>query len=117
VQREILDKDETSDLRVYAIWLPFLGATQSAADVSERVLPDARVVHYWDEDAKTSDWFAENVENIDAKAWWDVYYLYGEDAEWEDAPGLLVASGGTIIGRSSELKEAISPLLKGSSAP
>jgi hypothetical protein len=117
VQREILDRNATRDLRVYAIWLPFLGATQGAAEVSERVLPDSRVVHYWDGAAKISDWFAENVENIDAKAWWDVYYLYGEDAEWEDVPGPLVASGGTIIGRNSELGEAITPLIKGSSAP
>lgn len=107
----------TSDLRVYAIWLPFLGATQEAADVSERVLPDARVIHYWDDAAQTSDWFADNVENIDAKAWWDVYYLYGPDAEWRDVPAPLVASGGTVIGRSSELKEAMTPLIQGSSAP
>jgi hypothetical protein len=117
VQREILDESKAANLRVYAVWLPFLGATRAAADVSERVLPDARVVHYWDDAAETSDWFAENVEKIDAKAWWDVYYLYGPDAKWEDVPGPLVASGGTIIGRSSELKEAITPLLKDSSAP
>jgi hypothetical protein len=83
--------------------------------VSERVLPDSRVVHYWDGAAKISDWFAENVENIDAKAWWDVYYLYGEDAEWEDVPG--PSSRRAIIGRNSELGEAITPLIKGSSAP
>ena len=117
MQREILDRNETPDLRVYAIWLPFLGATQGAADVSERVLPDSRVVHLWDGAALTSDWFAANVENTDVKAWWDVFYLYGEDAEWEDVPGPLVASGGTIIGRSSELKEAVTPILKGSPRP
>lgn len=101
---------------MYAIWLPFLGATKGAADVSERVLPDVRVIHYWDNAAETSAWFADNVEDIDAKAWWDVYYLYGPDAQWTDVPGPLVASGGTVIGRSSELKEAITPLLQGSSA-
>jgi hypothetical protein len=115
VQREILDQTETSDLRVYAVWLPFLGATRQAADVSQRVLRDTRVLHYWDGEAAMGDWFAENVEHISAKAWWDVYYLYGPDAEWTEVPGPLVVSGGTVIGRSAELKEAITPLLSDSS--
>jgi hypothetical protein len=117
VQREILDQEATSDLRVYAIWLPFLGGNEEAADVSKRVLPDERVVQYWDGEAITSDWFAENVENTDAAVLWDVFYLYGEDAEWEDVPGPLVASSGTIIGRSSELKKAITPMFRGASGP
>jgi hypothetical protein len=115
VQREILDQSESSNLRVYAVWLPFLGANEQAADVSHRVLPDPRVIHYWDPDAAVSDWFAENVDHITAKAWWDVYYLYGPDARWRDVPGPLIASGGTIIGRSAELKGAITPLLQGAS--
>jgi hypothetical protein len=117
VQREVLDKSDNARLQVYAIWLPLLGASKRAADVSERVLPDSRVIHYWDGDEATSDWFAENVEDIDAVAWWDVYYLYGPDAEWTDIPGPLVASGGTVIARSSELKEAITPMLQDSSTP
>jgi hypothetical protein len=111
VQREILDKSETSHLRVYAVWLPFVGATRRSADVSQRVLPDERVVHYWDDAAATSDWFAANVENSSAPAW-DVYYLYGPEAEWSDVPAPLTSSGATVIGRSSELKEAITPLLR-----
>jgi hypothetical protein len=116
VQTEILDRTETPDLRVYAVWLPFLGASRQAADISQRVLPDERVLHYWDGQAAISDWFAENVEHISAKAWWDVYYLYGADAEWTDVPRPLVDSGGTIVGRGNELKEAIPPLLGDSSA-
>jgi hypothetical protein len=78
------DPAETPDLehpRDYAVWVPFLAGTQQAADVSQRVLPDPRVDHYWDGEAATSDWFAENVEHSFAPAW-DVYYLYGPDASW-----------------------------------
>ena len=85
--------------------------------MSERVLPDSRVIHFWDGAAKTSGWFAKKVERIDAKAWWDAYYLYGEDAGWENALSPLVSSGATIIGRSAELEEAITPLLPDSSGP
>jgi hypothetical protein len=115
VQREILERYGTPNLRVYAVWLPFLGGTPRAADVSKRVLPDPRVVQYWDGAAATSDWFAKNVEDSASPAW-DVYYLYGPDAGWTDVPGPLISSGGTVIGRSSELKQAIAPLLQGSSA-
>jgi hypothetical protein len=116
VQREILEKFGTSNLRVYAIWVPFNAGTQQAADVSQRVLPDPRVIHYWDGEATTSDWFAKNVENSFAPAW-DAYYLYGPDATWTDIPGPLVGSGATIIGRSSDSSGAITPLLQDPPSP
>jgi cytochrome c-type biogenesis protein len=81
VQREILGSNRTANLRVYAVWVPFLGADQGAANLSERVLPDPRVVQFWDGGALTSEWFAKNVEHSSFPAW-DVYYLYGSDAVW-----------------------------------
>jgi hypothetical protein len=116
VQREILEKYEASNLRVYAVWVPFLAGTQQAADVSQRVLPDPRVVHYWDGAAATSDWFAKHVEHSFGPAW-DVYYLYGPGATWQDVPEPLISSGGTIIGRGTELIDAIAPLVQGLSSP
>lgn len=116
MQTEILEENGASRLRVYAVWVPFLAGTQEAADVSQRVLPDPRVIHYWDGAAATSDWFAKNVEKSSFPAW-DVFYLYGPEATWTDVPAPLVSSGGTVIGRSSELKDAITPLLQNSSSP
>jgi hypothetical protein len=91
--------------------VPFLAGTRQAADVSQRVLPDGRVVHYWDGAAATSEWFAQNVDHSAAPAW-DVYYLYGPGATWSDVPGPLVSSGGTIIGSTAQLDDAIAPLLQ-----
>jgi hypothetical protein len=116
VQREILEAEPESELAVYAVWVPFLGGTRDAAALSQRVLPDPRVIQFWDETALTSDWFAQRVENSQAPAW-DVYYLYGPDARWTDVPAPLASSGATIIGRSSELKAAITPLLARASGP
>ena len=76
--------------------------------MSRRVLPDPRVTQFWDGGAVTSEWFAENVDHSPAPAW-DVYYLYGPDASWTNVPGPIVSSGATIIGRSSALKDAITP--------
>jgi hypothetical protein len=115
VQREILEADRSADLAVYAVWVPFLGGTQESANLSQRVLPDPRVAHFWDGSALTSEWFAENVDHSPGPAW-DVYYLYGPQARWSDAPDPLVSSGATIIGRSSQLKVAIEPLLVATSS-
>ena len=116
MQREILEAEPDAELAVYAVWVPFLGGTRDAAALSQRVLPDPRVIQLWDEAAITSDWFAERVEHSQAPAW-DVYYLYGPDAHWTDVPSPLESSGGTIIGRSSELKAVIAPLLPSASGP
>ena len=110
MQREILESEPTAELRVYAVWVPFSGGTGEAADVSRRVLPDPRVTHFWDGDAVTSEWFAENVDHSPAPAW-DVYYLFGPDATWTGVPGPIVSSGRTIIGQSSTLRDVITPLL------
>lgn len=116
MQREILEREPAAALRVYAVWVPFLGGTREAAEVSTRVLSDPRVTQYWDGSSLTSEWFAKNVEHSQAPAW-DVYYLYGPDARWTDVPGPLVSFGGTIIGRSPALKDAITPLLTRSASP
>lgn len=110
MQREILEAEPAANLRVYAVWVPFNGGTSDAANVSRRVLPDPRVIQFWDGSAITSEWFAENVDHSPFPAW-DVYYLFGPDASWTDVPEPIVSSGATIIGQSSALKDAITPLL------
>jgi hypothetical protein len=115
VQREILEAEPAAELHVYAVWVPFLGGTSQAADVSRRVLPDRRVTQFWDGSAVTSEWFANNVDQSPGPAW-DVYYLFGPDATWTEAPEPIVSSGGSIIGQSSALQNAITPLLAERSA-
>jgi hypothetical protein len=112
VQRGILEAESSATLNVYAVWVPFSGGTNEAADVSRGVLPDSRVTQFWDGDAVTSAWFAKNVDHSPVPSW-DVYYLFGPDATWTDVPGPIVSSGGTIIGQSSALKDAITRLLAG----
>ena len=43
---------------------------------------------------------------------WDTYLLYGPDATWNQAPGPLLSSGGTIIDTSADLRDTLTPLLK-----
>jgi hypothetical protein len=110
VQRQILQTEPSADLRVYAVWVPFLAGDQGAANIAQRVISDRRATQYWDGSALTSNWFARNVDHSSSPSW-DVYYLYGPDAGWTRIPGPLVDSGSTIIGRSSELEHAVTSLV------
>ena len=48
------------------------------------MLPDKRVVHYWDKEKKLGEAY-KSVLEINRTAW-DVYLLYPQDAEWKEKP-------------------------------
>jgi hypothetical protein len=108
VQDEIVQRWRTEDLRVYVVWLPFLGGTREAIDGT--LLADFRVRHYWDGDATSSAYFGEHLPG-NFGTFWDGFALYGREARWADEPGPLLASGVTVIGRSASLREAIEDVL------
>lgn len=112
MQSEILEANPQADLRVYTVWLEMLaGDRRSAWDPD--LMPDPRVEHYWDADWAAGRWFAEKVLGFEGIAW-DVYFLYGPEADWADAPAPLISSGFTVIGKSDQLFNDITPLLAGS---
>lgn len=85
--RKILEEVPNPKLKVYVVWEPMLsGDSRDLAERMSRKTDDPRVIHQsWDRG------------QISGKAWqelldlkgiaWDVYFLYGPDAEWgEDGP-------------------------------
>ena len=73
-------------------------------------MPDARVTHFWDGKLKAGRWFAQQVDGYNGVAW-DIYYLYGPDAVWENVPLPLLGSGQTIYAEREKLKREIKTLL------
>lgn len=77
----MLGQIKDSDLQVYAVWVPSL-----PADKEEKVpfattkLTDKRVSHFWDAEGKLKEAY-QHVMKMDEPAW-DVYYVYGQNAEW-----------------------------------
>jgi hypothetical protein len=115
VQQQILAKNPAADLRVYAVWFNMLpGDHRLRWDGAG--LTDPRVVHLWDEQKLAGTWFAERVDGRAGIAW-DVYYLYGPQAQWEAEPGPLVSSGRTIIARRAQLESSIATLLGAGTTP
>lgn len=107
-----MEKHPTADLAVYAVWLPVLPGDERAA-WDERLLPDTRVTHFWDEQRLTGFWFARQgyLEGQHFGFVWDAYLLFGPEAKWESKPLSLMSEGTTVIGKSQNLRESLVPLL------
>jgi hypothetical protein len=109
VQTQLLAQYPSDSLRVYAVWLPMLWS--DAREMwNGTVMPDSRVIHFWDGERKVGSWFAEHVDGYEGIAW-DTYYLYGPDAAWETTPSPLMGSGGTIYGERENLEIQVGTLL------
>jgi hypothetical protein len=112
VQEEILDKYPELDLRVYAVWYEmYPGDSPRAFPSAQKLMPDARVQHFWDQPKATGRWFKANVpSDYKGKIMWDAYYLYGPDVTWERTPGAPLAWGRTILETRKALLEQIAAL-------
>ena len=75
-----------SDVRVYSVWVPILGSDE-ASKVGKATLrlPDTRVSHYWDGNGDLVKSYAR-VLALGERPAWDVYLLYGPEAEWKTDP-------------------------------
>jgi hypothetical protein len=110
VQSEILAKNPSADLKVYVVWLPML-ATDARALWDPTIISSAQAKHYWDKDKAISAWFSKlpgDYEGVD----WDVYYLFGPEARWEDKPTPIRSVGATILYEQDKLLKSIEPLLQ-----
>jgi len=114
VQKELLEKYPSSNLRVYAIWFSMLPIdARSNWRWTGNVLSDRRVSHFWDENKIVGRWFAKQENPADANPGieWDAYFLYGPDAQWEAKPEPLISGGGTVRDQFDELRRKLAPLL------
>lgn len=108
-----MEKNPEADLRVYAIWIDVLldGDLQGFAS---NPLEDPRVQNIPDPRFDIGEWFPQQKDYRDVVRGvlaWDIYFLYGPEAEWRDVPTPLLSSGSTISGKRDRLHEAILPLL------
>ena len=109
MQKQLLEGYPSEQVRVYAIWLPML-AGDSREEWNGMTMSDARVMHCWDGELHVGRWFAKQVDGYDGVAW-DIYYLYGPNAVWENVPLPLLGSGRTIYAEREKLKVELQTLL------
>ena len=100
---------------MYVVWFDVLASDdRSAWDPS--LLSDDRITHYWDTDRLLGTWLPRQEEYEDhvfGPLAWDVYFLYGADAYWDETPGPLVSSGSTVLSKSGRLEKDVKSLLDG----
>ena len=114
MQQQILAQYPAADLAVAVIWMPML-PTDARDEWDDQLLADPRVTHLWDADRIVGRWLADN-PNLDLRDTgeivWDAFLLFGPEAIWERAPSGLLAWGGPLVGRFSELADTLAPLLE-----
>lgn len=110
MQSEILDKNPSAELKVYAVWFSML-SSDARSRWPDDLLTDPRVVHLWDGSRETGRWFAKN-EDFYLPIAWDVYYLYGPKAHWDDVPGPLLSSGSTVLYRKDNIRRDLAPFIE-----
>ena len=109
MQKQLLEGYPSEQVRVYAVWLPML-AGDSREEWNGTNMPDAGVTHFWDGERQVGEWFAKQVDGYDGVVW-DIYYLFGADALWENVPLPLLGSGQPIYAEREKLKTEIKTLL------
>lgn len=115
VQEYVLEKNPELKIQVYAIWFSMIASdTPEAFPSARQVMPDRRVAHFWDGEKAAGRWFKEAVpSDYEGPVQWDVFYLYGADAEWGDQPTPLLTTGRPILKDRRKLAEAVAALPEG----
>ena len=104
----MLEQIKDDRVRVYSVWVPILVSdAERAVPNARNRLPDQRVAHFWDGKTELVESYktilpTKNVETGEYVRAWDVYLLFGPDAEWKDQPALPNALDASIVFRRSE---------------
>ena len=108
MREEILDKEQSQDLRIYAVWL-HQRVTDGREEIDESILADPRVTQYWDEEGITGTHFAEiDLGGLGYAGFvYDAYFVFGPNATWADSPAPLADSGAPVVYRGEQLAAAL----------
>jgi hypothetical protein len=108
VRENILDREQSKDLRIYAVWLN-QRATDARDEIDASILRDPRVTQYWDPEGITGRYFAEtDLGGLGYPGFvYDVYYVFGGTAAWADEPAPLAASGSPVVYDGEKLLAAV----------
>ncbi len=96
------------------VWMPML-TTDARSEWDAGLLDDPRVQHFWDQERVAGTWLAR--EDLGGQGYagvvWDAFFVFGEDAVWDERPTGLLSSGSTVIGNTDDLADALARTLSG----
>ncbi len=90
------------NLKVYVIWTPILAPDyEVTVKRATTWVPDARATHYWDSDGLLSADYSRLLQLGPGRKAWDIYFVYGANAEWKGGPSTPYSSMDQIgLGRA-----------------
>ena len=108
VRNEILKRNSSSDLVVYAVWFKMMPGDERGSRPAS-FLDDPRVVEFWDEPQALGRWLAVEPQFkdkglVDGGVMWDTFLLFGRESRWEGRPSHLVSSGYSIVDERKRLE-------------
>ena len=117
----LLEPQPEVSLSVYAVWFSMV-STDARERWRAQLLPDPRVVHYWDESRSVGRSLFETVPRIwpsraaesrrpQGGVLWDAYLLFGPDARWDDETPRVLSWGHTILMTRERLARDLSKAL------
>jgi hypothetical protein len=108
VRDNVLDKEKSEDLRIYAVWLN-QRSTDARDEIDASTLADPRVTQFWDGEGITGTYFADaDVAGMGYAGFvYDVYYVFGPDATWANDPAPVAAAGGPVVSEGDKLLAAV----------
>jgi hypothetical protein len=103
----VLAEEPSGDVRFYVVWLN-QRVTDERGSIDESLLADPRVTQYWDAEGITGTYFADaDLGDLGASGFiYDVYYVFGGDAAW-DEPSPLADAAVPVISYVDRLLEEI----------
>ena len=107
MQENVLEANPAAEIHVYVVWEPMLGARRNRAAEATELISDPRVRHYWNDDFIVGEFFKDHDSGRTA---WDIYFLYGPEAVWQEEPEPLLLSGRTVIRKRQALHDALAEL-------
>jgi hypothetical protein len=104
----VLAEEPSGDVRFYVVWLN-QRVTDERGSIDESLLADPRVTQYWDAEGITGTYFADaDLGDLGASGFiYDVYYVFGGDAAWQDEPSPLADAAVPVISYVDRLLEEI----------
>ena len=117
----LLEPQPDARLRVYAVWFSMF-PTDARERWRAQLLPDPRVVHYWDETRSVGRTLFQAVPELwpsradeskrpQGGVMWDSYLLFGPDVRWDDEAPQVLSWGYTILMTRARLQRDLNRAL------
>ena len=100
----MLAAEPSGEVQFYAVWLN-QRSTDARETIDATTLDDPRVRQYWDGEGITGTYFADaDLGGLGYSGFvYDVYYVFGPDATWADAPAPLAGANAPVVSYVGDL--------------